>query len=155
MPVSLFYIYYCEADPWALSQWMEASCGERGLRGRIRIATEGVNGTFGGSDDDVASMERVLMERIGHAIDYKHSRGDATAFPTLMVRVVNELVTLGVPRTLAPLHRAGQHLSAEHFLAELCNRDADTVVLDVRNGYESAIGRYIRNTGGNKQGSSR
>eukprot|EP00171_Calliarthron_tuberculosum_P021569 IDg21569t1 len=140
MPVSLFYLYYEENDADALAIWIRHLCERLSLRGRIRVAGEGVNGTLGGTNSAVEEFEAALCERVGTNIDYKRSPGNANAFNTLIVRVVDELVTLGVPRTQAPLSLTAPHLSPDAFLAEARARTPRTVLLDTRNAYESAIG---------------
>lgn len=60
----LFYKYFDERRPRELAQWMTERCEECALTGRIRVASEGVNGTLGGDDAELHAFERALAERI-------------------------------------------------------------------------------------------
>ena len=61
------------------------------------------------------------------------------------MRAVSEVVSLGVPLDEVPLHKAGGHLSPAEFHARLQaapGGERSPVLLDVRNVYESRIGRF-------------
>ena len=45
--ILLYYSYVAISEPEALAQRQRALCQELGLKGRIIIATEGINGTIG------------------------------------------------------------------------------------------------------------
>lgn len=91
----------------------------------------------------------------GHDIDFKLtlSPGPAnqdcqteSAFDTLLLRQVDELVTLGPrARGQAHLRNGGQHVTPEVFhncLQQHQAGNADVVLLDARNIYESRIGYF-------------
>ena len=60
MPVLLFY-WYCDVpDPPLLVEQQRELCSRLGLTGRVRIASEGINATLGGSVEGCAEYERVL-----------------------------------------------------------------------------------------------
>ena len=66
-----------------------------------------------------------------------------SAFDTLLIRPVAELVTLG-PRAqnTADVRNTGAHVTPEQFHAMLRDGSADDVVIDARNVYESRIGYF-------------
>ena len=67
-----------------------------------------------------------------------------SAFDTLLVRCVEELVTLG-PRAsgAAAVANTGEHLSPQEFHAALRSAsEGEVVLLDARNIYESRIGHF-------------
>lgn len=149
MPVTLFYHYYDEADPVELASWVRTNAEDARLTGRVRVATEGVNATLGGDEHNLSEFEQALARRINAKIDYKRSPGDRHAFPALQVRVVDELVTLGVPRAIAPWRSAAPSLTPDEFLAQATRGSAvgsaggdgkQVILLDARNSYETAIG---------------
>jgi len=50
----LLYYQYCDIeDPVAILQWQEKLCESLNLKGRIRISSEGLNGTLGGAQAEV------------------------------------------------------------------------------------------------------
>src|SRR4051812_4726342 len=95
-PVLLFYKYVTLADPAAFAEAQRALCTELGMKGRLLVATEGINGTLAGP---VASVERYIAELRADQrfsdIELKLSSGDANTFPRLAIKVRPEIVTLG------------------------------------------------------------
>ena len=52
--IVLLYYQYCEiSDPTAILKWQLELCEALGLKGRIRISAEGLNGTLGGTQAEV------------------------------------------------------------------------------------------------------
>lgn len=144
MPVSLFYHYADIKDVKRLSTRLRSLGPPLGLAGRIRVSTEGVNGTFGGSDTAVEKFHNALLFELELLdLDFKLSPGSAANFPEgWVVRVCRELVTLGVSREEASWRDAAPHLDPVDFRREVLSGSDDVVVLDVRNQYEHAIGRF-------------
>ena len=84
--ILLYYKYTDVVDPDSARQWQLDLCTALHLRGRIHVATEGVNGTVGGSVAAtalyIAAMEHhTRWAAVFSGIDYKQSEGDASAFP--------------------------------------------------------------------------
>lgn len=83
------------------------------------------------------------------AVEYKESEqgeADRQPFDEMQVRVVQELVTLGVGMQDGVEPR--RHMSPHEFREALLNTNNDTVLLDVRNKYESDIGHFVQQGGG-------
>jgi len=139
-PVILFYKYVPIADPAAFAVAQREVCATLGLKGRVLIAAEGINGTLAGPPAAVERYVRALRadERFAD-IEVKSSAGDAQTFPKLVVKVRPEIVTLGAGIPLTP--DQDNHLSPADWKRTL-EEDPDIVVLDVRNRYESTAGRF-------------
>jgi UPF0176 protein len=137
-PVLLFYKYVALHDPECFAQTQRELCTRLGLKGRILIASEGINGTVAGP---VEAVDEYLGELRGDPrfadLEVKVSPGDANTFPKLAVKVRPEIVTLGVP--IAP--DLDNHLSPAEWKRTL-EEEPDVVVVDVRNRYESAAGKF-------------
>ena len=138
-PVILFYKYVTIADPSALVETHRARCAELGLKGRVLIATEGINGTLAGPREGVDRYVAALRadERFAD-IEIKESPGDAQTFPKLAVKARPEIVALGAG-PLAP--DLDNHLSPAEW-KRMLEEDPEIVVVDVRNRYESAAGKF-------------
>lgn len=151
MPISLFYHYADIDDVDGLASRLRWKGHSLNLGGRIRVSPEGINGTLGGPDDAVAEFHaQVLHEFNGAKIDFKLSEGSANDFASQWrVRSCEELVTVGTRGKQASWRDAAPHISATQFRDELlqkrsavtCTLD-DVLVLDARNEYEHAIGRF-------------
>lgn len=138
-PVILFYQYVQVRDPEVLAGQQRGLCVSLGLKGRIIIATEGINGTLAGPADGinqyVAALKRDPRFR---DIEIKVSAGDAGTFPKLVVKVRSEIVTLNA----GPLPPDREnHLSPAEW-KRMMEENPETVLLDIRNRFESAAGRF-------------
>src|SRR5262245_27562034 len=110
-PVILFYKYVAIVDPHTFAASQRALCTELGLKGRVLIAEEGINGTLAGPREAVDQYVATLRadERFAD-IEMKVSQGDAETFPKLVIKVRPEIVTLGAGPLAPDLHN---HLSPE------------------------------------------
>jgi len=139
-PVILFYKYVPIADPTAFTNAQRELCGALGLKGRVLIAAEGINGTLAGPRAAVEQYVAALRadERFAE-IEMKVSAGDAQTFPKLMVKVRPEIVTLGagIPLTADQ----DNHLTPAEWKRTL-EEEPEVVLVDVRNRYESEAGKF-------------
>ena len=138
-PVILFYKYVPLVDPERFAASQRAVCGRLGLKGRVLIATEGLNGTLAGPR---AAIEEYITALRADArftdIEMKVSAGDATTFPRLAIKVRPEIVTLGAGPLTAD---QDNHLSPTEWKRTI-EEDPNVVLVDVRNGYESVAGKF-------------
>jgi UPF0176 protein len=136
--VILYYKYVRLEDPGEVHRWQRSICERLGLKGRILLAEEGINGTLAGNPHEVDDYIQAMNESIYFAgITYKRDETNYVPFPKLRIRVRPEIVTLGVdvdPANTAP------KLTPAQFNDLLS--DPDVVLFDARNNYESAIGRF-------------
>lgn len=115
--------------------------GERaGVRGLVLLAAEGCNGTVSGGDP--AALDAFLAELAEltglDALEVKASTALEHPFGKLKILIRDEIVTTGEPKVQLP--EPGNYLSPEEWEAMLGREDV--VVLDVRNKYETKIGKF-------------
>ncbi|KAM5193976.1 thiosulfate sulfurtransferase/rhodanese-like domain-containing protein 2 [Mantella aurantiaca] len=151
----LLYYCYCDLkDPQWICDWQRSLCQLLHLTGKIRIATEGINGTVGGSK---ISTKIYINTMLSHPLfkhnmcleDFKTSEGGARCFPDLRVGVFQEIVPMGVDPHKVSYKETAIHLSPEEFhkrveqyLSASLHEHKDTILLDCRNFYESKIGQF-------------
>ncbi len=139
--VILFYKFVPIADPVQLREEMRALATAHGLKGRMLLACEGVNATFEGTTESIEGYKAALRENaLFEDVVFKESASDGNSFAKLQVTVRDEIVTLGagefdVARDTAPA------ISAEE-LEKMYEEREDFVVLDLRNDYETAVGKF-------------
>lgn len=143
--ILLYYVFTPLADPQAIRLWQRDLCESLGLRGRILISKDGINGTVGGELADVKKYLRKTREYGPFAgIDAKWSEGKGDDFPRLSVKVRDEIVSFGAADELevdeGGVVGGGTRLSPEQ-LHELVESRAVTF-FDGRNRIEAAIGRF-------------
>lgn len=122
------------------------------ITGRGRCAREGLNCTLTASAVNMRKFCYALREwdPLFHETDFKLSDGEipSAMFRTFSLRKVEELVGYGLGGTLAPSIKkhAGKHLEAVEYHKQM--EQKDTVIIDVRNKYESDIGHFQPPKGG-------
>ncbi|KAL4641600.1 thiosulfate sulfurtransferase/rhodanese-like domain-containing protein 2 [Arapaima gigas] len=152
--VLLYYCYCPLQDPQVICSWQKALCEKLRLTGKIRVATEGINGTVGGTKLATALYVEVMLSHPSFNTmvleDFKRSEGNADCFLDLRVGVYREIVPMGVDPDILSYQQAGTHLEPEEFHKEVemflskGNSCTDTILLDCRNFYESKIGQFSK-----------
>lgn len=141
--IILFYKYIDITYPKQAMKWQQEICKNLQLKGRVLISHEGINGTLGGSVENLGRYKILMSEHeLFGNIDFKESAGGLECFPRLAVKVRNEAVSLGIPYDALTPRNAGQHLTPQETHDLIAARPEDLVILDARNNYEWAIGKF-------------
>jgi UPF0176 protein len=143
--ILLFYIFTPLADPDAIRLWQRDLCESLGVKGRILLSKDGINGTVGGELKAVKKYVRKTRQYPAFKnIDFKWGEGLGDDFPRLSVKVRDELVSFGAPGELevdeSGVRGGGTRLTPEQ-LHELVAEKAVTF-FDGRNSFEAEIGRF-------------
>ncbi len=139
--VILFYKFIPIANPQALALLHKEKCRELGLVGRMILAEEGVNATFEGKRESIEEYKKFLKnDPLFSDIVIKESSGTGKAFPKLKIKVRDEVVTLGAGKFDVKKETATELPAQE--LEKWYENDEDFVVLDLRNDYEIASGKF-------------
>lgn len=141
--ILLFYKYVHIDNPEEVRNWFRALCQKLDLKGRLIIATEGINITLEGTTENTETFikEMETDERFLN-IHMKRSEGTGHAFPRLSVKTRSEIVTLGLGVCdVDPNQTTGIHLKPEE-LHEWIKTGKEFYIVDMRNAYEHAIGRF-------------
>jgi predicted sulfurtransferase len=167
-PRAALVLFYQYVDPpWSsekvrqLVAYLKEIARRRVLGGRIRVAPEGLNATVSSVDDVPAAASCETTGVVPALSTLKHFARDLQRFDKafqgtdfkfvgslsadrhfsqLKIFPVQELVYYGLDPGAAPLSKTGVHLTPQEFHDMLSQPDA--VVVDVRNHYEAAIGRF-------------
>lgn len=139
--VILFYKFVDIKDPSLLQSEQKKVCQALGLKGRLIIATEGINGTLEGEIGSVSKYKDYLWsdDRFANVV-FKESVGEGKSFPNLKIKVRDEIVTLQAG-DFDVVTETAECLSAED-LEKWYEDDEDFVVLDLRNDYEIKSGFF-------------
>lgn len=139
--VLLFYKYVKIDDPETVVAEHLKACKDIGLKGRIFIGTEGINGTCSGTIEQTqAYMDMMNADERFKDIVYKIDETDAHAFKKMHVRVREQIVNLSLEDDVNPNKLTGNYLSPAEFLDKM--QEEDTVILDARNDYEYDLGHF-------------
>lgn len=140
--VLLYYKYVPLDDPETFSAVHLAFCNDLGLKGRIIVAHEGINGTVSGTVEQTEKyMTKMHADPRFSDMTFKVDAHDGHAFKKLNVRPRSELVTLRLDEeNVNPKQTTGEHLSPKEFYDAM--HDDETVILDARNDFEYDLGHF-------------
>lgn len=135
--------YFCFTpieNPERFREEQHLYCLEKNLRGRIKIAPEGINGKLSGKKEACEAYLRDLMKdpRFTDITVHWHEN-DSYASEKLHVRVKKEIINAGLPH-IKPYEKTGIFITPKEFEAMI--EEDDVVILDVRSDYETAVGRF-------------
>ncbi|WP_313894320.1 rhodanese-related sulfurtransferase [Psychrobacillus sp.] len=139
--VLLYYKYVPIEDPVTFAQEHLAACKEIGLKGRILVSDEGINGTCSGTTEQTdAYIEMMKADDRFADMVYKIDEAEGHAFKKMHVRPKQEIVHLGLADDINPNELTGTYLSPKEFFEQM--QAEDTVVIDARNDYEFDLGHF-------------
>lgn len=139
--VLLYYLYVPIENHEEFAAEHLAACKALELKGRILVASEGINGTVSGTIEQTNQyMDMMKADPRFADIVFKIDEADGHAFKKMHVRPRNELVTLRLEDDINPNRTTGQYLSPKEFFEQM--QDENTIVLDARNDYEYDLGHF-------------
>lgn len=141
--LTLFYKYVHIQYPKQILKWQTKICQDLGLKGRIILAHEGINGTVAGIPEHVDMYIKLMLEHpLFGGIDFKNTIGNEPFFPRLRIVIKNEIVHLGINPESLTTEQGGKHLTPHQTHELLKENPQDLVILDTRNDYEYRIGTF-------------
>jgi UPF0176 protein len=144
--VLLYYKYTEITQPDKLRESQMELARSLGLKGRVIISPEGINGTLEGLAENIDIYCSHLIKEPGFEdIHLKKSEGSGASFPKLSIKVREEIVSSHVKDiSLDPTKITGKHITAET-LHEWIHSDKEFYIVDMRNDYEQTVG-YFENS---------
>ncbi len=137
-----FYRYITLPDPFGFrndiyKEWNELNCF-----GRIYVATEGINAQMSVPEHNLQEfLYKLLLHPELHDIPVKYAiEDDGKSFYKLIVKVRTNIVADGLDKDSYDMERVGDHLTPVQFHKAL--EEQNSIVIDMRNHYESEIGRF-------------
>ena len=119
---------------------LQALCDENGVKGTLLLAHEGINGTIAGPENGIRTVLGWLRAQPEFgALEHKESWASKMPFLRMKVRLKKEIVTMGV-ENIDPNRIVGTYVAPSDWNALIS--DPDTIVIDTRNDYETAIGIF-------------
>ncbi len=133
-----FYTPICDAEDFVIQHLKY--CNQIGVKGRIYIAREGINGTLSGTPTQCKIyMDDLKSDPRFEDISFKIDDFNYNAFNRMHVRLKREIVYSGL-EYVNPIRQTGKHLHGKEF-QEMMNQE-DVVVIDVRSNYETRLGKF-------------
>jgi UPF0176 protein len=144
--ILLYYKYINIPDPDQFCAEQKMLCQKLGLKGRIIITSEGINGTVEGLKENTHRyVDEMLKDRRFKNMNFKRSKGTGNAFPKLSVKSRTEIVSAHLgDDDVNPNITTGKYLSAEDLHSWIYS-DKEFYIVDMRNEYEHSVG-FFRNS---------
>jgi UPF0176 protein len=136
-----FYKYHQIENPQVFRDELFARWSELAVLGRTYIASEGINAQisvpthrFDAFVQDLFTIDFLNNIRLNTAVD------EGKSFYALKVKLRNKIVADGIEDPNFDPSNTGKYLNAEEWNKQLS--DPNTVVVDMRNHYESEVGHF-------------
>ncbi len=137
-----FYRYVIIGNPTELRDQLYADWFSMGVMGRVYIAREGINAQISVPVPEIKNFINYLNDTLYFedmpmkwAVEDSH-----LSFLKLKMKVRSKIVADGLEDGSFDVTNVGKHLTAEEFNAAM--QEEGTIVVDMRNNYESEIGRF-------------
>jgi len=136
-----FYKYVNIKDPTKLRDDLYTKWSELGCLGRIYLAIEGINAQMNVPEHNWdVFVEHLYSLPEFTDVPFKIGVEQGDSFWKLNVRTKRQIVADGLDHGDYDIENVGKHLNAEEFNTAM--QDPETVVVDMRNHYESEIGHF-------------
>lgn len=137
-----FYKYAKIDNPLRFRDQLFLDWEKLGVFGRAYVATEGINAQISVPDKNFEPFKSQLYSidfldgaRLNVAIE-----DDGKSFYKLKIKVKSKIVADGLNDDTFDVTNGGQHVDAQMF--NVLTDDPDTVLIDMRNHYESEVGHF-------------
>jgi UPF0176 protein len=146
--ILLYYKFTPVKDPQAVTLWQKTLTESLGLRGRILVSTQGINGTVGGDIDNLKKYIKETKKFQGFRdVVFKWSDGSQDDFPRMSVKVRRELVGFKNSDNEFDVDEegvvgGGQHIKPRQVHEMIEKYGDDVVFFDGRNAHEAKIGKF-------------
>jgi UPF0176 protein len=138
--VLAFYHIGPIADPHAEVKKHKKFFSTRDIASRVYFSEKGVNGQMSASKEHaIEYMQSMHADERFKNLDFKIHGASEQAFPKVAVRYRRQLVAMDCD---VDLSQRGRHVSPKEWKRMLEEKDSDTLLVDVRNSYESAVGHF-------------
>lgn len=136
-----FYRYAHLANPKTLRDELYLAWKELGVMGRVYLADEGINAQISMPETNIEAFKKhleAIPEFAGIPFKFGIEEPD-TSFWKLTIKVRKQIVADNLPAGTYDIANVGNHLDAATWNAEV---ERGAIVVDMRNKYESDIGKF-------------
>ncbi len=142
----ILYYQFSPIDPNQLEMFCRVhrnKCHQLKLLGRVFIASEGINGTLCGTAENINEYKKFLCSMKGfESTEFKQESSDEAVFERLSVRARPEIVALKPAAAILSKIGGEGYLEPHQWREAMESPRKDYILLDVRNNYESRIGKF-------------
>jgi len=139
MIVSCFYKYVKINNVDEFQQEHLEYCNLLGLKGRIMVGEEGINGGISGSKEQINKYKKEITKNpLFSDMEFKDQITNKRAYRKMFVRLRKEIVAFEAE---VDLKKTADYVTPKEFKEILDNKE-DVVLVDMRNDYEFLVGKF-------------
>ena len=136
-----FYKYCFIENPENLRNKLYSDLIDIEILGRIYVSKEGINAQISIPEQNVVDFKSYINKiDVFSDIKFKHAVEEGASFLKLKILVRDEIVAYKVPHKSYDMNKTGVHLKPVDFNRSIKRKDS--IVVDMRNYYESEVGRF-------------
>ncbi len=138
--VLAYYVIEKITNPTEVIKKHKAFLEKMDSRGRIYVSHEGINAQLSLIEEDVeAYLEFLKSDPFFDSADVKMHHWHEHPFAKLTVKERQQLCAIDVD---VDFSQRGEHITPSEWKKQIEKRDGQTIVIDVRNNYESEVGYF-------------
>ncbi len=137
--VSTFYQFKFLENLDALKKTLVDCALASKIEGLVILGPEGINSTVSSTDPEHLQKFKSALTDLGFKIETKDSQSAVRPFQRFVVKIRDEIVTLGSPK-LTPQQAKNHHLNPQEWNAVIANEKV--TLIDTRNWYETELGTF-------------
>lgn len=140
--IATFYKFIHLKDLETIRAKLKEAAQQNDVRGLIILGAEGINSTVcAPSRENLEAFKNFIRSEFqAPDLMFKHSSSETLPFRRFVVKIRDEIVTLGTPE-LFPDAEKNHHLSSEEW-NQVLKEENDFLLVDTRNWYETKIGTF-------------
>ncbi len=135
-----FYKYVKLDNLDVLRDQLYLSWNKLNVLGRVYIAKEGINAQINIPEHNLKKFKDLLYSiKEFNNIPFKVAIEEGLSFYKLTVKIKNEIVAYNISRNEYNINKIGKHLNYKEYNKAI---DNGAIIVDMRNHYESEVGRF-------------
>ena len=136
-----FYKFFDIKSPEILKNKIFKEFKKNSILGTLILSQEGVNGMLSGKEQNLYNVINFLIQNFNLKMqDFKSLNSSKKPFHRLRIKIKDEIISLGRPKSSNPNKNVGKYLEPYEWNALL--EKEDVILIDTRNYYETSIGTF-------------
>ena len=136
-----FYKYFSIKKPSNFRDRLYTKFEEFQVLGRVYVSNEGINAQISIPDHKLKLLKKYLRSLNGlNDLQFKYAIGSGISFIKLKMLVRDEIVAYKVPKNSYNMKNKGTYLKPIDFHKSI--KKKDSLIIDMRNYYESEVGKF-------------
>jgi UPF0176 protein len=140
--ILLYYKFAKISDPLELVKVHQEFCLKNGLKGRVYLAHEGLNGTVSGTIEACDAYKKFIESfPFFKGIEWKEELVNQHQFAKMKTKFKKSICNMGSLDQVDVEKYHGKYLSPKEW-RKILESNEDYILLDIRNNYEGKIGKF-------------